>query len=98
MPSASGNNGFWNFHGNNILHQARRRWCGSRSRSQACSWCGWENLDGNERTMRSEITLGLGDLIAAATPGERAQADPAKPNSAKPAQAAGKPAHQQAHT
>jgi hypothetical protein len=42
--------------------------------------------------MRSVITLGLGILIAAATPGLRAQANPSMPNSAKPAQGAGKPA------
>jgi len=46
--------------------------------------------------MRSAITLGLGILIAAATPGLRAQANPATPNSAKPAQGAGKPAQQAA--
>src|SRR5438445_4500498 len=46
--------------------------------------------------MRSAITLGLGILIAAATPGVRAQANPSTPNSAKPAQGAGKPAQQPA--
>ncbi len=46
--------------------------------------------------MRSVITLGLGILIAAATPGLRAQANPSTPNSAKPAQGAGKPAQQPA--
>ena len=46
--------------------------------------------------MRSVITLGLGILIAAATPGVRAQANPSTPNSAKPAQGAGKPAQQPA--
>jgi Tfp pilus assembly protein PilP len=49
-------------------------------------------VNGNERTMRSAITLGLG-LMMAAAPGLRAQANPAAPNSAKPTQAsAGKPA------
>jgi len=61
--------------------------------------------------MRSAITLGLGILIAAATPGLRAQVSPSTPNSvksalgnagkpaqqaAKPAPAAGKPAPQAA--
>jgi Tfp pilus assembly protein PilP len=47
--------------------------------------------------MRSAITLGLGILIAAATPGLRAQANPATPQSAKPAPgAAAKPAPQTA--
>ena len=46
--------------------------------------------------MRSVITLGLGIVIAAATPGLRAQANPSTPNSAKPAQGAGKPAQQPA--
>jgi Tfp pilus assembly protein PilP len=47
---------------------------------------------GNERTMRPAMTLGLGILMMAAAPGLRAQANPAAPNSAKPAQAgAGKP-------
>jgi hypothetical protein len=46
--------------------------------------------------MRSVITLGLGILIAAATPGLRAQANPTTPSSAKPAQGAGKPAQQPA--
>ena len=46
--------------------------------------------------MRSVITLGLGILIAAATPGLRAQATPSTPNSAKPAPGAGKPAQQPA--
>lgn len=50
-------------------------------------------VDGNERTMRLAITLGLGILMMAAAPGLRAQANPTAPNSAKPAQAgAGKPA------
>jgi len=54
-------------------------------------------VNGNERTMRSAITLGLGILMAVAAPGLRAQADPAASNSAKPAQGtAGKPAAQQA--
>src|SRR5258707_3651979 len=47
--------------------------------------------------MRSVITLGLGILMAAATPGLRAQANPSTPNSAKPAQGAGKPAQQPAN-
>jgi hypothetical protein len=42
-------------------------------------------MDGNERTMRSAITLGLGIVILAATPALWAQANPATPNSAKPA-------------
>ena len=43
--------------------------------------------------MRSAITLGLGILIAAATPGMRAQVAPSTPNSVKSAlQGAGKPA------
>jgi hypothetical protein len=43
--------------------------------------------------MRSAITLGLGILMMAAAPGLRAQANPATPNSAKPAQgSAGKSA------
>ena len=47
--------------------------------------------------MRSAITLGLGILVAAATPGLRAQAKPSVPNSAKSAlQDAGKPAQQTA--
>src|SRR6266436_6742409 len=49
-------------------------------------------VSGNERTMRSVITLGLGILIAAAAPGLRAQANPSTPSNAKPAQGAGKPA------
>jgi hypothetical protein len=50
-------------------------------------------VSGNERTMRSAITLGLGILIAAAAPSLRAQANPATPQSAKPAPgAAAKPA------
>ncbi len=53
-------------------------------------------VSGNERTMRSVITLGLGILIAAAAPGLRAQANPSTPNSAKPAQGGGKPAQQPA--
>jgi hypothetical protein len=49
-------------------------------------------MDGNERTMRSAITLGLGIVILAAVPALRAQANPATPNSAKPAQGGtGKP-------
>ena len=46
--------------------------------------------------MRSVITLGLAILIAAATPGLRAQANPSTPNNAKSAQGAGKPAQQPA--
>jgi hypothetical protein len=47
--------------------------------------------------MRSAITLGLGILIAAATPGLRAQVNPSTPNSVKSALGtAGKPAHQAA--
>jgi Tfp pilus assembly protein PilP len=47
--------------------------------------------------MRSAITLGLGILIAAATPGLRAQVNPSTPNSVKTALGdAGKPAQQSA--
>jgi type IV pilus assembly protein PilP len=47
--------------------------------------------------MRSAITLGLGILIAAATPGLRAQVNPSTPNSVKSALGgAGKPAQQTA--
>jgi len=47
--------------------------------------------------MRSAITLGLGILIAAATPGLRAQVNPSTPNSVKSALGtAGKPAQQAA--
>jgi len=47
--------------------------------------------------MRSAITLGLGILIAAATPGLRAQVNPSTPNSVKSALGeAGKPAQQSA--
>jgi hypothetical protein len=47
--------------------------------------------------MRSVTTLGLGILIAAATPGLRAQANPSTPNSVKSAVGeAGKPAQQAA--
>jgi hypothetical protein len=47
--------------------------------------------------MRSAITLGVGILIAAATPGLRAQVSPSTPNSVKSALAdAGKPAQQAA--
>ena len=47
--------------------------------------------------MRSAITLGLGILITAATPGLRAQVSPATPNSVKSALAnAGKPTQQAA--
>jgi hypothetical protein len=54
-------------------------------------------VSGNERTMRSVMTLGLGLMIAAATPGLRAQVNPSTPNSVKsalqgaPAQQAAKP-------
>jgi hypothetical protein len=54
-------------------------------------------VSGNERPMRSAITLGLGILIAAATPGLRAQVAPSTPNSVKSAlQGAGAPAQQTA--
>ena len=47
--------------------------------------------------MRSAITLGLGIMIAAATPGLRAQVNPSTPNSVKSALGdAGKPAQQAA--
>jgi Tfp pilus assembly protein PilP len=49
-------------------------------------------MNGNERTMRSAITLGLGILIAAAVPGALAQANPAKPAAKPAAPAATKPA------
>src|SRR5467141_446314 len=57
-------------------------------------------MNGNERTMRSAITLGLGIMIAAAAPGVLAQVNPVTPNSvkfalqggAKPAQQPAKPA------
>src|SRR5882762_7830628 len=57
-------------------------------------------MNGNERTMRSAITLGLGIMIAAATPGVFAQVNPSTPSSvkfalqggAKPAQQPAKPA------
>src|SRR5260370_32269566 len=97
---SSGTRGFCNFHGNNILPQARRHRCGSVSRSQASSRRGWEPLSGNERTMRSAITLGLGIWMAAAAPGLRAQANASTPNKVKsalggtstPAQQAAQPA------
>jgi Tfp pilus assembly protein PilP len=54
-------------------------------------------VSGNERTMRSAITVGLGILIAVATPGVRAQVAPSTPNSVKSAlQGAGAPAQQAA--
>jgi len=54
-------------------------------------------VSGNERTMRSAITLGIGILLAAATPGLRAQVAPATPNKVKSAlQGAGAPAQQAA--
>ena len=50
-------------------------------------------MNGNERTMRSAITLGLGIMIAAGAPGVHAQASPATPSSVKSAlQGAAKPA------
>src|SRR6266404_3399549 len=54
-------------------------------------------MNGNERTMRSAITLGLGIMIAAATPGVFAQVNPSTPNSVKSAlQGGAKPAQQPA--
>src|SRR6266404_6038412 len=54
-------------------------------------------MNGNERTMRSAITLGLGIMIAAAAPGVLAQVSPSTPNSVKSAlQGAAKPAQQPA--
>jgi len=54
-------------------------------------------MNGNERIMRSAITLGLGMMIAAAAPGMLAQVSPATPNSVKSAlQGATKPAQQPA--
>jgi hypothetical protein len=54
-------------------------------------------VSGNERTMRSVMTLGLGILIAAATPGLRAQVAPSTPNNVKSAlQGTGAPAQQAA--
>jgi len=54
-------------------------------------------VNGNERTMRAAITLGLGILIAATTPGLRAQVSPSTPNSVKSALGgAGTPAQQTA--
>jgi hypothetical protein len=54
-------------------------------------------VNGNERTMRSAITLGLGIWIAAATPILRAQVSPSTPNSVKSAlQGGGAPAQQPA--
>src|SRR6266850_1667215 len=52
-------------------------------------------MNGNERTMRSAITLGLGIMIATAAPGVLAQVNPSTPNSVKSAlQGAAKPAQQ----
>jgi len=52
-------------------------------------------VSGNERTMRSAITLGIGILIAATAPGLRAQVNPSTPNKVKSAlESAGKPAQQ----
>src|SRR6266850_782040 len=42
-------------------------------------------MNGNERTMRSAITLGIGIMLAAAAPGLLAQVNPSTPNSVKPA-------------
>src|SRR5713101_6430962 len=54
-------------------------------------------MNGNERTMRSAITLGLGIMIAAAAPGVLAQVNPSTPNSVKSAlQGGAKPAQQPA--
>jgi hypothetical protein len=54
-------------------------------------------VNGNERTMRAAITLGLGILIAATAPGLRAQVSPSTPNSVKSALGgAGTPAQQAA--
>jgi Tfp pilus assembly protein PilP len=54
-------------------------------------------MNGNERIMRSAITLGLGMMIAAAAPAMPAQVSPATPNSVKSAlQGATKPAQQPA--
>src|SRR6267378_2114708 len=54
-------------------------------------------MNGNERTMRSAITLGLGIMIAAAAPGVLAQVSPSTPNSVKSAvQGGAKPAQQPA--
>src|SRR6266850_749648 len=54
-------------------------------------------MNGNERTMRSAITLGLGIMIATAAPGVLAQVNPSTPNSVKSAlQGAAKPAQQPA--
>ena len=54
-------------------------------------------MNGNERTMRSAITLGLGIMIAAAAPGVLAQMNPSTPNSVKSAlQGGAKPAQQPA--
>ena len=54
-------------------------------------------MNGNERTMRSAITLGLGIMIAAAASGALAQVNPSTPNSVKFAlQGAAKPAQQPA--
>src|SRR6266850_389012 len=54
-------------------------------------------MNGNERTMRSAITLGLGIMIAAAAPGALAQVSPSTPNRVKSAlQGAAKPAQQPA--
>src|SRR6266478_3396258 len=54
-------------------------------------------MNGNERTMRSAITLGLGIMIAAAATGVLAQVNPSTPNSVKSAlQGGAKPAQQPA--
>src|ERR1700686_4724551 len=91
-------------YGKTFPPQPRRYRCGSVNRSQASSRRGGKTVSGNERTMRSAITLGLGILIAAATPGLRAQVNPSTPNSVKSAlgnagqsaQQAAKPAAQAA--
>src|SRR6266850_2594327 len=54
-------------------------------------------MNGNERTMRSAITLGIGIMLAAAAPGLLAQVNPSTPNSVKSAlQGGAKPAQQPA--
>ncbi len=53
-------------------------------------------VNGNERTMRAAITLGLGIWIAAVTPGLQAQVSPSTPNSVKSALGGAGPPAQQA--
>src|SRR6266850_1977130 len=54
-------------------------------------------MNGNERTMRSAITLGIGIMLAAAAPDLLAQVNPSTPNSVKSAlQGGAKPAQQPA--